>query len=99
MKPKASSVRQRSVVFVVLRVAPGMHVLITLRLTLGQVLPDESRMLRPALLAIGFGVGEARLLAAPALDDNGLGLPPVDLALLYLFDVVARAGTLDYLRH
>jgi hypothetical protein len=76
-----------------------VDVLITLRLTFRQILPDESRVLRTALLTSGLGVGEVRLFAARTLDNDGLGLPPEDLAVLHLFDLIARTGTLDYLRH
>ena len=76
-----------------------MDVLVVLGLQVAHVFPDETRMLRPALLARGLGGGEARLLASSAFDHYGLGLPPVDLAVLHLFDLVARTGTLDYLRH
>jgi hypothetical protein len=96
MKPRASSVRQR---FVVLRIAPGVDVLVALRLSVGQIFPDEPRVLRPALLTSGLRGGEGRLLAAPALDHDGLGLPRVDLAVLHLFDLVTRTGTVRYLRH
>jgi hypothetical protein len=54
-EPKRSPSPQRCVVFVVVPVAPGVDVLVALWLSVGQTLPDESRVLRPALLTSGLG--------------------------------------------
>jgi hypothetical protein len=61
---------------------------------------DGSPMIRPALTAGSRRGREGRVLAALlALNQDVLGAPPVDLAHLYLVNLVVRFDTLYHLRH
>jgi hypothetical protein len=61
---------------------------------------DEDSMICPTLAAAGLLRGrEGEGAAALALDHDALGTPPVDLAHLYLLDLVTRFDALYNLRH
>src|SRR5215203_519943 len=64
-----------------------------------QYLFEEISIIRPTLWASILRGCEGLLLAAVTLDHEALRPPPVDLAKLHVFDLVARLDTLNKLRH
>jgi hypothetical protein len=61
---------------------------------------DDGPMVRPALAAGSHRGREGRVLAALlALNQDVLGAPPVDLAHLYILNLVVRFDTLNHFRH
>jgi hypothetical protein len=61
---------------------------------------DDGPMVRPALAAGSRRGREGRVLAALlALNQDVLGAPPVDLAHLYILNLVVRFDTLNHFRH